>query len=94
MDNRFDIGSFVDSLTMPEATSRLVDRVKARRKAFKISQQDLAKKSGVTYASVRRFEQIGEISLTSLMKIAMALDCLDDFNKLFVAPAVTNLKDL
>lgn len=94
MENKFDIGTFVDSLTIPEATSRLVERVKKCRRFLKISQQELARRSGVSYASVRRFEQIGEISLTSLMKIAMALDCLEDFNKLFCMPAVTNLRDL
>ena len=58
-----------------------------------LSQRDLANKSGVSYASIRRFENIGEISLNSLLKIANALDCLEDFNSLFKMPVVKSLKD-
>jgi transcriptional regulator with XRE-family HTH domain len=71
-----------------------VEREKQRRKKLKISQKQLAEKSGVTYASVRRFETTGEISLSSLLKIANALDSLQDFTKLFKPVLVTSLKDL
>ncbi len=94
MKTRFDIGDFVDSLTIPAATEALVARMRARRQSMNFTQKDLASRSGVSYASVRRFELLGEISLQSLLKIAMALDCLEDFNMLFRMPAVTNLKDL
>lgn len=39
--------------------------------------------SGVSYASIRRFETTGEISLSSLINIAIALDCTDEFDMLF-----------
>lgn len=94
MEKSFDIGCFVDSLTVPAATESLVKRLRTRRRSLGVSQKELAVRSGVSYASVRRFESLGEISLQSLMKIALALDCLEDFNGLFKAPAVTNLKDL
>ena len=94
MNPRFDIGSFVNTLTVPAAASKVVERMKVRRRAMKISQRELAKRSGVSYASVRRFESIGEISFTSLLKIALALDCLEDFTELFHKPEPTNLKDL
>jgi len=94
MDNKFDIGEFVDSLTIPAATKSLVDRMRNRRQSMEFTQKKLAARSGVSYASIRRFELLGEISLQSLMKIAMALDCLEDFNELFKMPSVSNLKDL
>lgn len=94
MDTRFDISAFVDSLTVPMAATKVVERMKARRRAMRISQQELAKRSGVSYASIRRFETSGEISFRSLLKIALALDCLEDFPKLFRKPDPTNLKDL
>ncbi len=61
----------------------LVERVKEARKMAKISQMELANRSGVSFGSIRRFENIGEISLSSLLKIASVLGYEDDFNQLF-----------
>jgi hypothetical protein len=47
----------------------------------------------VSYASLRRFETSGEISLSSLLKIAQALGALEDFNQLFKHKIITDLKD-
>lgn len=44
------------------------------RKRKKITQKQLAARSGVSLGSLKRFEQSGEISLQSLKKIAIALD--------------------
>ena len=83
MDNRFDISNFVNVTTEQAIICSLIDRVKLRRKESKLSQKDLATKSGVSYGSIRRFEKSGEISLSSLLKIANALNALEDFNQLF-----------
>ncbi len=93
MENKFDIADFVDAQTLQAVTEQLVERVRRRRKQMYLSQRDLAEKSGVSYASVRRFESCGEISFNSLLKIANALDCLDDFNDVFKAAVIKNLKD-
>ena len=94
MKNKFDISDFVDYLTEEKVVENLVNRVIARRKELKISQKDLAVKSGVSYGSIRRFETTGEISLKSLIQIAKVLNSLEDFNKLFVHTQITNLKDI
>jgi transcriptional regulator with XRE-family HTH domain len=94
MNNVFDISNFVDVLTPNSATQTIVERERQRRKKLKISQKQLAERSGVTYASIRRFEATGEISLSSLLKIASALDCLQEFTKLFAPIKVLNLKDI
>lgn len=94
MNNKFDISTFVDTLTVPAAATRVVERMKVRRRAMKVSQQELARRSGVSYASIRRFETTGEIAFLSLLKIALALDCLEDFTSLFHKPEPQNLKDL
>ena len=60
---------------------------------MKLSQKLLSQKSGVTYASIRRFETTGDISLSSLLKMAHALDALKDFEGLFKGQTITNLKD-
>ena len=93
MKNTFDISEFVPAITEQSVTEALVERVKARRKELKITQKQLAVRSGVSYGSIRRFELSGEISLSSLIKIADALDCLQDFNELFKRKAITSLKD-
>ena len=93
MEKKFDIGQFVNTLTEQSVVNGIVERVKKKRKQMKISQKELSQKSGVTYASIRRFETTGEISLTSLLKIAHALDALKDFENLFKGQAITSLKD-
>ena len=93
MKKVFDINQFVSVATIQSVTADLTVRVRQRRKEMHISQRELAIRSGVTYASIRRFETSGEISLSSLIKIALALNCLSDFNELFKTKKVTNLKD-
>lgn len=93
MVNKFDIGQFVETLTEQSVTNGIVERMKIRRKQMKLSQRQLSQKSGVTYASIRRFETTGDISLASLLKIAHALDALKDFESIFKGQAITSLKD-
>lgn len=93
MENKFDISDFISTPTQQSVLAALTERVKERRKELKLTQKTLALRSGVSYASVRRFEQTGDISLASLLKIAGALDCLEDFNALFRKKKITNLKE-
>lgn len=44
-----------------------------------LTQEGVANRSGVSWGSVKRFESTGQVSLESLLKIALVLDCLDDF---------------
>lgn len=43
----------------------------------------LASKSNVSLGSIKRFENKHDISLRSLIKIAIVLSCEDDFESLF-----------
>ncbi|MCD8295292.1 MAG: helix-turn-helix domain-containing protein [Clostridia bacterium] len=58
-----------------------------------MSQKEISARSGVSLASYRRFEQSGEISLHSLLKVAAALGYLSDFENLFKEQKITSLKD-
>lgn len=49
-----------------------------------LSQEGLAKRSGVSLGSLKRFERTGLIAFDSLLKLAMVLDCLGDFDKIAV----------
>ena len=64
-----------------EVMNDIKERCKARRKALKYTQQELASRSGVSLGSLKRFEQSGEISLNSLLRIAFVLECLEDFER-------------
>jgi transcriptional regulator with XRE-family HTH domain len=57
------------------------DRFKRRRLAVSLTQAGLAKRSGVTLGSLKRFETSGLIAFDSLLKLALVLDCLGDFDK-------------
>ena len=58
-------------------------RLKARRKAMRLSQSDLAQRSGVSLGSLKRFEHDSLISLDSLIRISVALDCQEELQTLF-----------
>lgn len=51
----------------------LAQRSRDLRKANKLSQQELADRSGVSLGSLKRFESTGKISLESLVKIMVAM---------------------
>lgn len=63
----------------------LKEKFKQRRLFFDLTQEGLSSKSGVSLGSIKRFESTGQISLESLLKIALVIDCLDDF-KLIAEP--------
>jgi transcriptional regulator with XRE-family HTH domain len=69
--------------TPQEVALELAARAKARRLALNLTQEGLAKRSGVTAPSLKRFEHTGLISLESLLKLALVLDALEDFEAVF-----------
>lgn len=69
-------------------------RMQKKRKANKLTQKQLAQKSGVSLGSVKRFERLGEISLSSLVKIAFVLDCEDDFDALFARKEYRSIQEV
>ena len=64
------------------------------RRRRKITQKQLAARSNVSYASLKKFEQTGEISLISLTKIAMELGLADEIRALFTQPAYLNIDEV
>ena len=70
------------------------DRARNKRKALKLSQEELARRSGVSFGSIKRFESTSEISLSSLLKIAVALESEDDFNQLFARKNYQSLQEV
>lgn len=83
------------SLKTPEQTRReLAARARELRLGKGWKQTTLAERSGVSLASLRRFERSGKVSLENLLKIAFALHRLDDFDALLQAPRASSLAEL
>lgn len=59
--------------------TQLKENFKQKRLGFDLTQEGLSKKSGVSLGSLKRFEKSGQISLESLLKLSLVLECLDDF---------------
>lgn len=70
-------------VTYYEKQLEIAKRFITIRKRKKVSQQRLSVISGVSYASIRRFEKTGDISFASLVKLALALRLYDDLDNLF-----------
>lgn len=71
-------------LTSPaEMALHLAQQVKHKRLSLNLSQQTLAERSGVSYGVLKKFERTGQISIHSLLKLALILDALEEFKGLF-----------
>ena len=80
--------------TSDEITMLVANNTRLLRKRLKISRQKLSEMSGVSYGSLKRFEETGNISLLSLTKIAMALDVAGDIKKLFVEVPYKSIEEV
>lgn len=69
--------------TWTEINNNIAQKIVRLRKRKKITQKQLAARSGVSLGSLKRFEQSGEISLQSLTKIAIVLDVENELEDLF-----------
>ena len=69
-------------------------RVKTRRLELDLTQEGMAARAGLKFATYRRFEQTGEISLKGLLQIGFALNALSDFDALFVQKQYQSLDDV
>jgi len=69
-------------------------KLKELRLLKKWKRSTLAERSGVTEASLRRFEQTGKISLNHFLKLIHALGRLDDAASLLNPPEAGSLKEL
>lgn len=74
-----------------EVALQIASRVKARRLELDLTQEGLATRAGVKFATYRRFEQTGEISLRGLLQIGFALNALSEFDALFAQKNINRL---
>lgn len=77
-----------------DVAMKISARVKARRLELNLTQEGLASRAGLKFATYRRFEQVGEISLRGLLQIAFALNALPDFEMLFAQKQYQSLDEV
>lgn len=80
--------------TPEEINLALAQRLSRIRKRRKLSQQELSEKSNVSYGSIKRFETSGQISLISLTKLCVALDCTDEIRNLFTNVEYSSIEEV
>ncbi len=81
-------------LAPKEIARTLADRHKNLRLLKKWKRSTLAERSGVSIASLIRFEQKAQISLENLLNLFHALGRLDEFEKLLLPPAAKSIDEL
>ena len=67
-----------------EVSNALAERHRTLRKQLKMSQEEMAERSGVSLGSLKRFENTGKISLDSLLKLIHLLGRLNEFDNLLL----------
>jgi len=80
--------------TPEEMSLHIATQVKTNRLRLNLSQKSLSKRSGVSFGVIKKFERLGQISLNSLLKLALALGGLGDFENVFKQPDPTQLGSL
>ncbi|MCF6334455.1 MAG: helix-turn-helix domain-containing protein [Spirochaetales bacterium] len=81
-------------LTQKEMAKILADRLKELRLSKKWKRTTLADRSGVSVASLIRFEQTAQISLENFLKLLFVLGRLDEVNKLLLPPSAGSIDEL
>ncbi len=81
MDNILTIMTYLLK-TSQEVQKELSNKFKQKRLDKNLTQEGLSERSGVSLGTLKRFENTGEISLQSLLKIALILNVLDEFDDL------------
>lgn len=85
---------FFNPKTPNDIAKELIEKIKQHRKKLKISQAQLASKSGVSLGSIKRFESKYEISLNSFIKILIALNLEQDLENLFTQKNYSSIDEV
>ena len=85
---------FFNPKTPNDIAHELVEKIKQYRKKLKISQVQLAAKSGVSLGSIKRFESKYEISLNSFIKILIDLNLEQDLENLFTQKSYNSIDEV
>ena len=80
-------------ISSSKAQKKLVENVRERRLQMELTQEGLAERSGVPLSTLRKFEQKGNISLESFLKLLFVIGGLEEvINAL--KPNIPNFKSI
>ncbi|MHA8051491.1 helix-turn-helix domain-containing protein [Aquirufa sp. ROCK-SH2] len=74
--------SFSIEKTFKDVLLETAGKVKSLRKQAHYTQKEFAERSGVSLGSLKRFENTGQISFESLLRLVNVLHRLEDFDRL------------
>jgi transcriptional regulator with XRE-family HTH domain len=80
--------------TPEEVELQLAARVRALRLERNWKQSTLAKRSGVSLPTVRRYERLGRATLANLLRLCHALGRLDEFSDLLLPARAASIAEL
>ncbi|MBQ3543952.1 MAG: helix-turn-helix domain-containing protein [Lachnospiraceae bacterium] len=80
--------------TPEEINMSIAKNTRMLRKRLKMSRKRLSELSGVSYASIKRFEETGNISFLSLTRIAVALDAVGDIKRIFTEVPYKSIQEV
>lgn len=72
----------------------LAKRAKARRLELNYRQSSLAKRSGVSEATIKRFEKTGIITLANLIRLSLVLGDVNIFSLFFKEGEAKSIREL
>lgn len=81
-------------MTTADVREAVRTHCRERRLGLNVTQEELARRSGVSLGSLKRFEGSGEISLSGLIALGFALGCLGEFLTLFPPIEARSLNEL
>lgn len=80
--------------TPEEINIKVAANAKNLRKRQGITQKRLSELTGVSYASIKRFEETGNINFVSLTKIAVELGAVDGVKNLFTEVPYNSIQEV
>ncbi len=86
--------NYLDKVLPEECAVKLGAKAKARRLSAGWKRATLAERAGVTEASLKRFEQTGQASLELVLRVALSLGRLAEFEGLLEPPPAQSMDEL
>ena len=80
--------------TPVEVARMLGERIVELRLTYNWKRETLAERAGVSVPTLRRLETTGQASLDHLLRVALALGCLDQFEQLLKPPPARSFAEL
>jgi transcriptional regulator with XRE-family HTH domain len=78
-DNILATNEYFEISSPPYLAHTIASHFKTKRMEINLSQEELARRSGVSLGSLKRFESLHQISLKNLLKLAVVLNSTGEF---------------